>query len=92
MPNLTEMEIEILKGIIYSDYNDERSVDSYPWTFSVISKSGIEEKKARGVLSSLIKKGLIEVYDWDSDSVTELTDEGKDIVNNLITNEWQVTL
>lgn len=56
--NLTNMEKMLLNGMRNNEYNDALAGAVY--TFSVIDYSGLEAKQARGVISSLIKKGLIE--------------------------------
>lgn len=57
---LTTREKLILNAMRTNEYSDLLESDS-EWTFTVIDNSGLTEKVARGVLSSLVKKGLIEV-------------------------------
>lgn len=78
--NLTELEIKLLNASRVSDYEDAYYEPT--WLFDVVSKSGLTEKVARGVMSSLVKKGLASISDWEghgkySDSVFLLTDVGK---------------
>lgn len=59
---LTIMEIKILNAMRTNEYND--ALSSYPcgtWSFTAIDNSGIPAKKARGVISSLVKKGLVTI-------------------------------
>lgn len=60
---LTPMEIKILNAMRNNEYNDalEENGACGTWSFTAIYNSGIEAKKARGVISSLIKKGLVGV-------------------------------
>lgn len=57
------------------------------WSFSVCDASGLDEKVYRGVASSLIKKNIIEIYDYEGkgkyeDMLLELTDKGKQMYND----------
>lgn len=63
---LTQMEIQILNAMRYNEYNDCLQDHCGTWTFSVIENAGIDPKKARGVISSLLKKGLVEVNEKTS--------------------------
>lgn len=65
---LTEKEIKILNGMRENEYNDALANDEGEydfikhcgtWTFTAIDNSGLDAKIARGVISSLIKKGLV---------------------------------
>ena len=57
---LTDMERKIIWASRKSDYID--AAKGATWVFDVIDKSGIDPKQARGVISSLIKKGLVNVF------------------------------
>ena len=77
--SITEKERMLLEGSRRSDFGDAYR-DEYPWTFDAIDHSGLEAKEARGVLSSLEKKGLIVVLDPNTnDSAIKMTDEGKKV-------------
>jgi predicted transcriptional regulator len=60
---LTAMEIKILNAMRNNEYNDalEENGACGTWSFTAIYNSGIAAKKARGVISSLVKKGLVGV-------------------------------
>ena len=77
--NITEKERMLLEGSRRSDFGDAYEYE-HPWTFDVIDHSGLEAKEARGVLSSLERKGLIRVLDPNTeDSAIEMTGEGRKV-------------
>jgi len=51
--------------------------------FATISNSGLSAKVARGVISSLIKKGLVNVDSNGDDSTIYATEEGKKVCTEL---------
>ena len=58
---LTELESQLMLDIQKDNFYEE-GVDSVIWTDVFLdATTSIESKKARGVLSSLVKKGLIEM-------------------------------
>lgn len=59
--NLTEMEKLILTTSRKNEYGDPAEVPVWMW--SVIMNADLDAKQARGVISSLVKKGLIVVSD-----------------------------
>ncbi|MHB1167029.1 MAG: hypothetical protein ACYC0N_00630 [Carboxydocellales bacterium] len=85
---LTELELKVLHGARNNHYSDiyESSGD---WTFAVIDAAKLTPQIARGVISSLIKKGLATVYDNDGDQCFSLTAEGKKACDDYkITSCW----
>jgi len=56
---LTPMEKALMIGMTCNDYTDGTEGSWGQWTWAVIDASGIDPKKARGVLSSLIQKGMV---------------------------------
>ena len=81
MTNLTALETAALAAIVNSEYRDGCADLTEPvWTFSVVDAlgrdHGLTEQGAGGVLSSLTKKGLVQVDDFDTDSAVWLTDAG----------------
>jgi hypothetical protein len=68
---ITKLEEEMIRNIGDSDYNDG-DPRSATWTNVVV-----ETNQGKGVLSSLIKKGLAVVRGNGKDSTVELTDEGR---------------
>lgn len=58
---MTDLELKIMKAGCDSDYDN--FCEEPTWVFDVIDKSEIGAKQARGVISSLVKKGLVEVFD-----------------------------
>lgn len=79
--NLTEMEQQILKAIPHDNFY-EAGFESVLWTRILIHDAGIDERKSRGSLSSLVKKGYVCIEHDDgndnewSKSTIFLTDEG----------------
>lgn len=61
MIKLTSNEQAILRAGRDSEYDN--FTENPTWVFSVIEGSGLDAKVARGVISSLVKKGLVEVFD-----------------------------
>lgn len=57
MMKLTKMEIMVLNGMRDNEYND--AIEHATWTFTAIDNSGLNAKQARGVIASLVKKGLV---------------------------------
>ena len=78
---LTENEIKVMIAIRNNDYSDILESER-DWSFAVCDTSGLGEKTYRGVASSLVKKGIIEIFDSEDkgrfgDMILELTDLGK---------------
>ena len=76
---LTDNEKAILRGARDNEYGDAFE-GSAPWVFAVIDESGLNPKVARGVISSLIQKNLVTVFDYEGkgkadDMVLEILDE-----------------
>jgi hypothetical protein len=80
MTRFTDNEKSILKGARDNEYSDAFD-GGFPWVFSVINESGLDPKSARGVIASLVKKGIVAVDDYDGkgradDMVLAVTDHG----------------
>jgi predicted transcriptional regulator len=63
MIELTDLEKKVLHSSRDNEYGDP--AEDPVWVFSIIKNSGIESSKARGVISSLAKKGLAFVDDYE---------------------------
>lgn len=72
---LTDNETEIMVAIRNNEYSDDLT-DCAPWTFCFEWNTSISKRSIRGVLSSLVKKELIEVEPYDGDTMTYLTEKG----------------
>jgi len=72
---LTDKELTIMKAGRTNCFGD--CYNNPEWLFAVIDESKLDPKVARGVISSLIKKGLVEVWDNDGENVLEFTDIAK---------------
>ena len=63
--NVTELEIKVLRAFFDSEFGDVYD-DKYEefgtcvWMFSIKEHSGLDGKTFSGVVSSLVKKGLVE--------------------------------
>jgi len=58
--NLTKLETSLLNAMRENEYNDAlESGGCGTWTFTAIDNSGMTGKTASGVISSLVKKGLV---------------------------------
>jgi len=101
---LTKFEEEIMRAIPQDDFY-ESGYESVLWTDVLLDNVKMDNKKARGVLASLSKKGLLELYSTKeksdpsdkncaTNSTTALTDKGiewlKANTTNLDTNGYKV--
>lgn len=79
---LTELEKGVLLGINTSDYGD--GLGEAVWTWSAIDEE--DGKKNSGVISSLVKKGLVVTHDSGDDATIALTILGQEVCikNNLL--------
>lgn len=75
--SLTPMERAILDAMRDNEYTDCLEPHASVWTFSAIYNSGIPAAQARGVISSLIKKGLISAGEYDGEPILSYTDAGR---------------
>ena len=85
LKSLTAKEIKILNAMRNNEYQDALT-EGCTWTFTTIDNSGIEPNRARGVISSLVKKALVEV-DGDSfqeESTISFTKIGASLFNSRI--------
>ena len=75
---LTTMEIQFLNGMRNNCYCDVLTAGC-TWLFSAVEECPYTEKQATGVISSLMKKGLIETYFDKEDKlhIVCFTDQGK---------------
>jgi len=76
---LTEKEMMVLKGARKSDFGDAY-LDEFPWVFDVVEKSGVDPIAARGVLASLVRKGLIVISPLsEGEPSLSFTGKGKEV-------------
>lgn len=61
MINVTSNELEALRGIDHSEYGD--CITTPVWSFSVTENCLLKTRSVPGVVSSLVKKGLVTVSD-----------------------------
>ena len=80
--NLTELEKDVIVAIAENQYAD-RPGDPV-WSFAISYHTKITKpEQMGGVVSSLIKKGLVECSGRDKDAAIELTDAGIKIYHGL---------
>lgn len=82
---LTNLEILVLNASQKTDFGD--CAEKLVWNFAVQDASKLDSKIYRGVVSSLIKKGLVSIYDYENkgkyeDMIFQLTEEGKKILSD----------
>ncbi len=78
----TELEKKVLKTSRETDFGD---ILDYPlWVDAIIDNSELDPKIARGVISSLVKKGIFIVSNYDkNDKTISVTDKGRKIIENM---------
>lgn len=81
---LTRMEKMVLNAMRENDYNDALQ-DGGTWLFCATEYSGLDTKQARGALSSLVKKELVEVTEIKeapNESMVGFTEAGEKVFEN----------
>jgi hypothetical protein len=93
--HFTDNEKAIFKGARDNQYQDcfENGFGTCAWVFAVIDESGLDPKVARGAIASLVKKGMVEISDWEGkgradDMVLALTLEGLKAGNLVLMPEY----
>lgn len=86
---LTEKETLIMKAGRSNNFGD---CMEYPqWSFAVIDYSTLDAKVARGVISSLVKKGLVFIQgEKGENEIFGYTDLGKELYDTLIPAELPI--
>lgn len=83
---VTTKELAVLDAIVHSHYGDmEHPVSQQVWNWAVTEDqtskpSGLSPHAIAGVLSSLQKKGLVDIEDYDEDGTVAITQEEYDIL------------
>lgn len=91
LSKLTEMEIKILEAArcdsCFGDYLECHG----NWSFSICDSVGIPEKQYRGVISSLIKKGYIQIWDYENESPGKFRNSVFDYTKKgaMLFNDWE---
>lgn len=79
MKNLTELEREVVK-VLREPNGNGTEIDNKTSDYLNVFCFGIDSKILRGVLSSLVKKNIIEIgydqLDYGSEAWVRFTDEG----------------
>lgn len=84
----TASEIAIFKGSRDNEYANVFK-EGRSWVFTVIDYSGLDPKVARGSISSLIKKGIVQVIEdngYPGTPTFEYTKKGKELAWNVLQN------
>ena len=82
MTNLTTLEKTVLHDITTDDFYED-GLDSAIWADGFMDTVSISSKEARGVLASLIKKGIIKPIAKSRDAVIMFTEYGKSVMREL---------
>lgn len=80
---LTDLEKQVLKAVIFSDYNDHEAPVDYPVWYIEASDYGIEMKPQQlsGAISSCVKKGYVGINKDGNESTIWITQLGFDTYN-----------
>lgn len=85
LEELTDKEIEFLNGMRTNCFSDllegfeTWGTASAEWLFGVVDECSFNERQARGVLSSLVKKDLVHAHKDGSDHLVGFTQRGADL-------------
>lgn len=63
--NFTNYELAMLRGSRDNEFSNALEDGNTPWVFAVVDASGLPPEVARGVLSSLVKKEIVEIEDYE---------------------------
>ncbi len=85
---ITELEKQALENYVTNDYGD--LPDHHTWSFAVAEcgKNDISKAQISGVISSLVKKGLVSCTGVDKDASTYLTKAGSKKVYELFHSKY----
>lgn len=79
---LTEMERTILDDITHDNFYEDE-LDSVIWADCFLDTTSIPAKQARGVLSSLVQKGIIKPIIKGRNGSIAFTEYGKEVMEDL---------
>lgn len=85
MTKLTKLEIQGIQGILTSEYDTDNIVGRCVWTWS--ANTFDSPKTFSGVVSSLVKKGLVKAEDLGDDATLCLLQAGWDALKEAAP-EW----
>jgi hypothetical protein len=71
---ITVSELKVLEALDASEYGDV--LTDPVWTFSVTEECGIASASVAGVVSSLVKKGLVWAGGTSRDATLQMTEAG----------------
>lgn len=86
--NLTENEKLMIENIINNEYDE--GLDAMPWVFAVqYSHNEFPMESYKGILGSLVKKKLVEIWEYEKDeNVVSLTESGKKVALQLFSEKY----
>lgn len=89
---VTDLEKSVINAILDNEYmslerDDEKVIDYPCWTF-VCEDSGVKGKKLSGVISSLVKKGIIGTLEEGKESTVWITKLGFNLIQKI--TDWNV--
>ena len=86
--NLTENEKLMIENIINNEYDS--GLDNVTWVFAVqYSHNEFPKESYKGILGSLVKKNLVEVYEHEkNENVVSLTESGKKVALQLFNKKY----
>lgn len=81
--NLTELEKDVVRAIAENQYAD--APDSEVWSFAIKYHTKVtRDEQICGVVSSLVKKGIVVATDgWQDDDTVQLTIKGVEEYNKI---------
>ena len=79
---LTDMEKQVLHDITEDEFY-ENGLDSVIWADCFLDTTSIPSKQVRGVLSSLIQKGILKPMIKSRDACISFTSYGKQVMTDL---------
>lgn len=91
MKKFTALELETMFAMT-QDCFWEQGVESYLWADCFAQNCGMDTKKVRGALASLVKKEIIAPIAKGRDGIIALTDNGKQLFKWLYDGHPKVTL
>lgn len=86
--NITSMENEFIDCMINNDFSNLLETKT-EWLFAITDELSYSKKQSNGVVSSLVKKGLIwtEFAESDNEYILGFTTKGKEFAINVLKYE-----
>ena len=93
---MTNLENSVLSQIATSEYNSlngeipstpEESI-TYLWVDEIADALNLTMPQVKGVLSNLVKKGIIAITEDSEDNLVKILQKGIDIINEELNDEF----